>query len=221
MSKLSHLLAGRERASGLSLIELGPSFDLTPSLFYGAVTPTSMTTSVLTVYSALSPLSGPSPAATRAQQAVLVMDTLGWTPASISQLAVGVALPLREAIRMSQLDAPEGWPARAYDLIRRPDLAQQTGSGRRKKPVLPKQAQVAPFSTAAICESAKSGGSPKEIVVRTTSDAAPVPKATRFNEDRRLEEVARMLQYSDPVTISAGDRTLCVPFYSNDCAAEH
>lgn len=33
------------------------------------------------------------------------------------------------------------------------------------------------------------------------------PKAERFNEDRRLEEVTRMLQYSEPVTI-ASERTL-------------
>lgn len=34
-----------------------------------------------------------------------------------------------------------------------------------------------------------------------------VPKAVRFNEDRRLEEVNRMLQYDEPVVIG-GDRTL-------------
>lgn len=44
------------------------------------------------------------------------------------------------------------------------------------------------------------------------SSITPQPKATRFNEDRRLEEVSRMLQFSDPVTISAGDRTLLVTF---------
>ncbi|KAL8291339.1 hypothetical protein RQP46_002317 [Phenoliferia psychrophenolica] len=105
------------------------------------------------------------------------------------------------------LDAPEGWPARAYLLVRRPDLAQQI-SGRRKNVVSTTKAPALPFTTEAICESAKSGGSPKEILARPNTDAAPVPKATRFNEDRRLEEVARMLQYSEPVTISAGDRTL-------------
>jgi hypothetical protein len=33
-------------------------------------------------------------------------------------------------------------------------------------------------------------------------------KAARFGEDRRLEEVERMLQFSEPVTISGGDRLL-------------
>ena len=43
-------------------------------------------------------------------------------------------------------------------------------------------------------------------------------KATRFGEDRRLEEVDRMLQYSSPVTINGGDRSLFVPS-TNFCAA--
>lgn len=41
-----------------------------------------------------------------------------------------------------------------------------------------------------------------------SKEVVHIPKATRFNEDRRLEEVGRMLQYSEPVTIGAGDRTL-------------
>lgn len=36
-------------------------------------------------------------------------------------------------------------------------------------------------------------------------------KAARFGEDRRLEEVDRMLQYSAPVTINGGDRSMYVP----------
>lgn len=33
-------------------------------------------------------------------------------------------------------------------------------------------------------------------------------KAIRFGEDRRLEEVERMLQYSNPVSVNGGDRSL-------------
>ena len=39
-------------------------------------------------------------------------------------------------------------------------------------------------------------------------DLNPIPRAARFNEDKRLEEVARMLQYVEPVVISPGDKTL-------------
>jgi len=39
-------------------------------------------------------------------------------------------------------------------------------------------------------------------------DLNPIPRAARFNEDKRLEEVARMLQYVEPVIISPGDKTL-------------
>lgn len=38
-------------------------------------------------------------------------------------------------------------------------------------------------------------------------DSTVAPAAVRFNEDRRLEEVQRMLQYEQPVTLGS-DRTL-------------
>lgn len=41
-----------------------------------------------------------------------------------------------------------------------------------------------------------------------STDMTIVHKATRFNEDRRLEEVGRMLQFSEPVTVGSGERTL-------------
>jgi hypothetical protein len=36
----------------------------------------------------------------------------------------------------------------------------------------------------------------------------PIPRAARFNEDKRMEEVARMLQYVEPVVIAPGEKTL-------------
>lgn len=41
-----------------------------------------------------------------------------------------------------------------------------------------------------------------------STDMTIVHKATRFNEDRRLEEVGRMLQFSEAVTVGSGERTL-------------
>lgn len=51
------------------------------------------------------------------------------------------------------------------------------------------------------------------------AEVTRLSKATRFGEDRRLEEVERMLQFSKSVTISGGDRPLCVsdyPLWLND-----
>ena len=39
----------------------------------------------------------------------------------------GVALPIWEAVRLCQLEAPENWPEGAYKIIRRDDLARQVG----------------------------------------------------------------------------------------------
>lgn len=39
-------------------------------------------------------------------------------------------------------------------------------------------------------------------------DLNPVPRAARFNEDKRMEEVSRMLQYVEPVVIAPGEKTL-------------
>ena len=136
MSNLSHLLHGRDHPRYLRLSDLAPHFKSSPSLFYGTVRPTRLTTELLRIYEALSPpatTTGTATAAARAQQAVLAMDSLGWSPEFLSRLSFGIALPLKEAVRICQLDAPEGWPARAYHLIRRPDLAQQI-SGQRHKP---------------------------------------------------------------------------------------
>lgn len=36
----------------------------------------------------------------------------------------------------------------------------------------------------------------------------PIPRAARFNEDKRMDEVTRMLQYVEPVVIAPGERTL-------------
>lgn len=55
------------------------------------------------------------------------MDQLGWTLEDIGRLTFGIALPLREALRLCQLEAPENWRPSAYELISRPDLAKQIG----------------------------------------------------------------------------------------------
>ncbi|KAK4701396.1 anaphase-promoting complex subunit 1, partial [Phenoliferia sp. Uapishka_3] len=227
ISSLSTLLSGRSKPPSFSLSSIAPSYNFTPSNFYGPTTPCLTTFQIIATYEALSTLSGPSTALLRAQQSVRVMSSMGWTSEFVARLVFGLGVPCREAIRMCQLEAPEGWPVEAYQLIRRPDLARQICGVGRKKSSTPKvslwmwcfeeglyslresmQVSLALFTTESICENAKSGIPPKDISVKVQSDAAPVPKATRFNEDRRLEEVARMLQYSESVTISAGDRTL-------------
>ncbi|GAA5888864.1 hypothetical protein JCM5296_005019 [Sporobolomyces johnsonii] len=195
---------------------------LSPSLYYGlSAQPLVLTSQILEIYSLLSPSASSStisPSAstttTRAQSAVLRMHALGWTSSDLARLQLGVALPLREAIRMCQLDAPEGWSAGAYALIGRRDLERQAKSGREADGAEDEvRKQVGgPAVVPGIDELVKAleGGF---SLPTTAQDAkqqslAPVPRAARFNEDKRLEEVSRMLQFVEPVVVSAGDRTL-------------
>lgn len=108
----------------LILSSIAPLFGLSPSNFYGPVDPCRTTRNLITIYSALAQ---PSP---KAHLAVLCMDHLKWTMEDVSRIAVGVSMPLREALRACQLEAPEGWGERAYELIRRPDLARQIGGSK-------------------------------------------------------------------------------------------
>jgi anaphase-promoting complex subunit 1 len=102
-------------------------FSYEPSHFYGLVDPLRATTQMMSIYEALSNANDTSTASTRAQKAVRQVHQLDWKLDDINRLVFGVALPLREAIRLCQLESPENWPPEAYNLIRRPDLARQNG----------------------------------------------------------------------------------------------
>lgn len=128
ISTLQSILAGQDfQISSIILSNLTTSLSITPSNFYGPISPLAKTSQILNIYSSLSPSSGITNSVIRAQNAVLKIDELGWTLEDIGRLAFGIALPLREALRLCQLEAPENWRPSAYELISRPDLAKQIG----------------------------------------------------------------------------------------------
>eukprot|EP00965_Chrysotila_dentata_P045921 1526295-Pleurochrysis_carterae.AAC.1 len=61
----------------------------------------------------------------RAERLVLRMVSESFGPKTLELLPLGVALPLLEAIRACRHKAPVGWPAQAYALLGREDLARQ------------------------------------------------------------------------------------------------
>jgi hypothetical protein len=64
--------------------------------------------------------------------------SLGFGAAQLARLPHGVALLLHEALAAVRPSPPAGWPAAAYTLIGRPDLAQQCGPpGSAPQPALP------------------------------------------------------------------------------------
>lgn len=125
---LAAVLTGRPIPAWLDISHISSSTHITASFVYGDVNPCPTTHALLDIYQRLSPNNKAGlTASRRTAAAVLDIDSKGWTIEEIDGLAFGVTLPLREAIRLCQLEAPEGWPARAYHLIGRPDLARQTG----------------------------------------------------------------------------------------------
>lgn len=100
-----------------------------PSEFYGRIKLCPLSSALVELYSLLSIQSSESPTA-RSQATVLRIHEFGWTRELIKNLSFGIALPLCEAIRLCQLEAPENWPSGAYELIRRDDLAGKIDESR-------------------------------------------------------------------------------------------
>jgi hypothetical protein len=59
--------------------------------------------------------------ASPAERVVLLCASFGWTVEDMGEIALGPALPIREAIRQCQLQSPELWPKAAYALLARAD----------------------------------------------------------------------------------------------------
>lgn len=64
----------------------------------------------------------------RAENAVKQMVITAISEDFIGRLPLGIAAPLREAIRTCQLAPPPDWPLEAYKAISRDDVAASAGS---------------------------------------------------------------------------------------------
>ncbi|GEM12547.1 anaphase promoting complex subunit 1 [Rhodotorula toruloides] len=213
LAHLASLFRSQPRSvNAFNLADVAERFALASSGFYGSSTvPNRLTSSVIHLYSLLGDGSAGRPASRIHATVRYMLDELRWSAEDLDGLNFAVVLPLREAIRSCQLDPPANWPAEAYNLIRRTDLARQYGSRQRSAPAPPSEPALAATNVDELAQQVaemptSSNGSMKSTAKTTSLN--PVPQAARFNEDKRLDEVTRMLQFEDPVTISAGDRTI-------------
>ncbi|KAK4051468.1 Anaphase-promoting complex subunit 1 [Microbotryomycetes sp. JL221] len=135
---------------------------------------------------------------------------------SVDQFSSGTALQSLAALSRSlsasrfqlleELESPTGWPAAAYELIDRLDLALQAQSvtcSSLNDRLGMRDALRAEIRSFVDQEFPNSTG----IIEAEPFASSSRAKVARFNEDRRVEEAARMLQSSDPVTL-AGERSL-------------
>lgn len=105
---------------------LGPMFNIQPSYAFGIIEPLSSLQRITNAYLCLAD-SSESSAQRRAQTTVETLVRMCGTAKKghlfLDSLPLGIAAPLREAIRTCQLSPPSHWQPEHYELIGRRDLA--------------------------------------------------------------------------------------------------
>ncbi|GAA6008355.1 hypothetical protein JCM11491_004446 [Sporobolomyces phaffii] len=209
------------------------------SFFYGTSScPLASLANLLEIYSLLAPSRTQSRTPTeRAHAAVVRFHALGWTLATLDDVAFGISVPIREAIRTCQLDPPPrgaaatAVPAGVWTLVGRRELEPRGTLDTPHETALPLphhprgdrddiDSVVRGVEASLAAAAAAAGGGSTQQHKGSVSqqrhddreqdepDLNPIPRAARFNEDKRMEEVARMLQYVEPVVIAPGEKTL-------------
>ena len=135
---------------------------------------------------ALSPLSLPAVCKTGQESLALFLSSQGWDLLRLSSLPPSLSVPLLTGLAKCQVSPPSGWPAQAYSLIGRDDLAASS-------PAAP------PLSEGQLSQDCDSDCDGLEGVLSDVSRA-------RWPEDQRLQEARRLLQSSRPVTIPVTQR---------------
>ena len=131
----------------------------------------------------VSPLSLPPVSRTPQESLALFLCSQSWDLARLTSLPPALSVPLLTALADCQAAPPPGWPAEAYRLIGRDDLAVTTASS--PTPAHSQEELPEPDGL--------------EGLISDLSRA-------RWPEDQRLEEARRLLQSSRPVTIPVTQR---------------
>ncbi|KAF8840326.1 hypothetical protein BDN67DRAFT_1069395 [Paxillus ammoniavirescens] len=182
---------------------LASLFDICPSYAFGNVEPLTSLQRLTTAYLCLSDNSIPT-AQKRAEKTVETLVRMWGTAKKghlfLDSLPLGIAAPLREAIRTCQLSPPSHWQSEHYELIGRRDLAFSVA---KVQPVISQQGifqSAEAYMTShqrttmsALVEQAKSASLGEVDAVSGVELNLKGFANIRFAQDRRLEEVARML----------------------------
>ncbi|KAJ4490696.1 hypothetical protein J3R30DRAFT_122797 [Lentinula aciculospora] len=183
-------------------LELAARFRIHPSYAYGTIDPLESMKKLTVAYMHLAD-PDVKRSSKRAENAVRQMVNKGINEEFIARLPLGIAAPLREAIRTCQLTPPLDWSQEAYKMISRDDVAASanaspamilTNGYRSAKEYLTSTrlrktiGQITSEARAAsLGESETTTGVELELDEFTN---------IRFGQDRRLEEIARLLSSS-------------------------
>ncbi|KAJ7802231.1 hypothetical protein B0H14DRAFT_1667535 [Mycena olivaceomarginata] len=199
-------------------------FHVVPSCAFGRIDPLGTLSKLTSLYKCLADSAEPS-GQKRAENAIMRMVELRIGPEFLNRLPLGVLSPIREAARTCQLAPPSDWPLEAYRVVGRNDVAASAsqapellfGDGYRsvKDFIDPSR----PRSTiGAIAAEAKVAGSGEVQTVSGVELDLDDFTDIRFGQDRRLEDVARMLCSSSIPPVRVMERP---ELNEHDQAKEH
>ncbi|KAG6853861.1 hypothetical protein C0991_000622 [Blastosporella zonata] len=179
--------------------EVAVRFGIAPAFIYGQLNPLVSLQHLTDIYKCLADKNVPQ-TQKRAENAIFLMVNAKLGSEFLSRLPIGIAAPLREAARTCQLAPPGDWPLAAYRAIGRNDLAASADDAPEVlfsdgyKPVKEFINPTCRRQTIGeiVNQARAAGGGEVEAVTGVELDLADFTDI-RFGQDRRLEEVARML----------------------------
>ena len=146
LKTLSTLLSRSSHHEYPSLQDIALKYNVKPSNYFGIVSPLATTQDVLKLFELWRPDEVDLSPDQRSQDVVVRLHELGWTHETIEELAIGISLPLKEAIRHCLASPPTTWESSLYVLVGRPDLAAQVGTDEQRDVIQAKDKQVSdPF----------------------------------------------------------------------------
>ncbi|KAH0579751.1 hypothetical protein H2248_002588 [Termitomyces sp. 'cryptogamus'] len=179
--------------------EVAVRFGIAPAYTYGQLDPLSALQHLTSIYKCLADKSVPQ-IQKRAENAMFLMVNANLSHEFLSRLPIGIAAPLREAARTCQLAPPGDWPLAAYRAIGRNDLAASAddapdllfSDGYKSVQEFINPTRPRPTVGEIVNQARAAASVEVEAVTGVELDLADFTDI-RFGQDRRLEEVARML----------------------------
>ncbi|KAI0043692.1 hypothetical protein FA95DRAFT_1681748 [Auriscalpium vulgare] len=190
--------------------KLASQFRLSPGFDYGRVEPLAYLRQLTAVYRCLADKTVED-SRKRAENAMHLMVKSHVGSDFLNHLPLGLAAPLREVARTCQLAPGQDWPTSAYNFIGRNDLSEgahsnaiSTGTGYRTvKAFLSTNTRSSFRSLVQEAAIMAMGQLPASTGVESSTDDFT---HIRFGQDKRLEEVARMLRSSEVPVVRMADR---------------
>lgn len=142
LDTLASLLSSTSAHTYLDPAAIRKLYSIKACNYFGKTEPLNATRSLLDIYSTWKPDQLDLTPDQRAQAVVLKMHEQAFDSQTVLDLAIGISLPLKEALRTCLASPPSDWTSSLYRLIGRSDLAVQVGSDSERDLIKAKDKQV-------------------------------------------------------------------------------